>query len=58
MIAASVARRIVSGSTCPRTIEVASWSKKWGISHAQLAEAVQKAGSMSRTIAKLQGKEP
>jgi hypothetical protein len=38
--------------------EVAYWSKKWGVSHEQLAEAVQKARPMSAAVAKLLGKEP
>jgi Protein of unknown function (DUF3606) len=38
--------------------EVAYWSKKWGISREQLAEAVRKVGPMSASVAKLLGKEP
>lgn len=38
--------------------EVAYWTKKWGISREQLAEAVRKAGPMSAAVAKLLGKEP
>ena len=32
--------------------EVAYWTKKWGISREQLAEAVRKAGPMSAAVAK------
>jgi hypothetical protein len=38
--------------------EVTYWSKKWGISREQLAEAARKAGPMSAAIGKLLGKEP
>jgi hypothetical protein len=38
--------------------EVAYWTKKWGISREQLAEAVRKAGPMSAAVAKLLGKQP
>jgi hypothetical protein len=37
--------------------EVAYWSKKWGVSREQLAEAVRKAGPMSVAVGKLLGKE-
>jgi hypothetical protein len=38
--------------------EVAYWSKKWGISYKELAEAVRKTGPMAAAVAKLLGKEP
>ena len=38
--------------------EVAYWSKKWGVSREQLAEAVRKTWPMSAAVAKLLGKEP
>ena len=38
--------------------EVTYWSKKWGISREQLAEAVRKAGPMSAAVGKLLDKEP
>jgi hypothetical protein len=38
--------------------EVTYWSKKWGVSPEQLAEAVRRAGPMSAAVAKLLGKEP
>ena len=38
--------------------EVTSWSKKWGVSREQLAEAVRKVGPMSAAVAELLGKEP
>ena len=38
--------------------EVAYWTKKWGVSREQLAEAVRKVGPMSASVAKLLGKEP
>ena len=38
--------------------EVAYWSKKWGVSREQLAEAVRKVGPMSAAVAKALGKEP
>ena len=37
--------------------EVTYWSKKWGISREQLAEAVRKVGPMSAAVAKELGKE-
>jgi hypothetical protein len=38
--------------------EVAYWTKKWGVSREQLAEAVRKVGPMSASVAKLLGREP
>ena len=38
--------------------EVAYWSKKWGVSSNQLAEAVRKAGPTAAAVAKLLGREP
>lgn len=38
--------------------EVAYWSKKWGVTREQLAEAVKKAGPMSADVAKALGKAP
>ena len=38
--------------------EAAYWSKKWGVSREQLADAVGKAGPMSAAVPKLLGKEP
>jgi uncharacterized protein DUF3606 len=38
--------------------EVAYWSKKWGVTREQLAEAVKKAGPMSAAVAKELGKAP
>ena len=38
--------------------EVDYWTKKWGVSREQLAEAVRKVGPMSASVAKLLGKEP
>ena len=37
--------QIVNGSICPRTTRLAYWLRKWGVSHEQLAETVQKAGA-------------
>ena len=38
--------------------EVAYWTKKWGVSREQLAEAVRRVGPMSASVAKLLGREP
>ena len=38
--------------------EVTYWSKKWGVSREQLAEAVRNAGPMAAAVAKFLGKEP
>lgn len=36
--------------------EVSYWSKKWGVSREQLAEAVRKVGPMSAAVGRLLGK--
>ena len=38
--------------------EVAYWSKKWGVTREELAEAVRTAGPMAGAVAKHLGKEP
>jgi hypothetical protein len=38
--------------------EVAYWSKKWGVTREELAEAVRNAGPMAGAVAKHLGKEP
>jgi hypothetical protein len=38
--------------------EVAYWTRKWGVSREQLAEAVRQAGPMSAAGARHMGKEP
>jgi uncharacterized protein (UPF0218 family) len=38
--------------------EVANWSKKWGVTREELAEAVSKAGPMAEAVAKQLGKGP
>jgi hypothetical protein len=58
MIAAFEARRSRQRINLSEDYEIANWSRKWGVSHEQLAEAVQKAGPMSAGVAKLLGKEP
>ena len=38
--------------------EVQYWTKKWGVSKEQLAEAVQKAGVSAEAVARQLGKTP
>ena len=38
--------------------EVQYWTKKWGVSKEQLAEAVQKAGVSAEAVARQLGKSP
>jgi hypothetical protein len=38
--------------------EVSYWSKKWGVTREELAEAVRQAGPMSAAVARQLGKEP